>query len=377
MNVRAVYVHIPFCLRKCRYCDFSSYPGMEDLFGRYTDAIRSEIRRMAEQHPSERVSTIFFGGGTPNLLPPDLLSSILDEVTRGFPVDADAEISVEANPGAAGSSFADLRAMGFNRLSLGVQSFQDEELRLLGRIHDSGEAVSAFHDAREAGFGNLSIDLMYGIPEQTPGSWRDTLRQSASLSPEHISLYSLTVEEGTPFFGMRQRGMLPLPDDDIEAEMYSEAIRTLTSEGYTHYEISNFAKPGFQCRHNITYWHNEPYFGFGAGATSYVAGRRASNLCGVQSYIEAIENGRDAVESEERLTGRASMGETVFLGLRMLDGLDVRAFHERYGVSVEETFGPGLRDLRLRGLMTCSTDRIRLTERGLFLADPVFAEFVI
>ena len=320
MNV-AAYIHIPFCVRKCLYCDFSSHAGMEHLFAPYVEALKTEIRREAERFPDARISTIYFGGGTPNILAPEQLAGILDEIRRSLQVADDAEISIEANPGVgervgewesgregewgrgrvgelphspilpfprsspcppclSGSPpirnpKSEIRN-AFNRLSLGVQSFHDDELRLLGRIHTADEAVRAFHDAREAGFENISIDLMYGIPGQMLESWRATLDKALDLAPEHISLYSLTVEEGTPFHAMQVEGRLTLPGDEIEADMYEEAIRALTSAGFEHYEVSNFARPGFRCRHNITYWHNEPYFGFGAGATGYLPELRST-----------------------------------------------------------------------------------------------------
>jgi oxygen-independent coproporphyrinogen-3 oxidase len=411
--INSVYVHIPFCVRKCLYCDFNSHAGMEHLFTPYVEALKTEIRREAERFPDARISTIYFGGGTPNILAPDQLAGILDEIRRSFEVATDAEISIEANPGVSSlqSTVSSLPRVGFSRLSPGVQSFNDDELRLLGRIHTADEAVRAFRDAREAGFENISIDLMYGIPGQTLESWRATLDKALDLAPEHVSLYSLTVEEGTPFHAMQVEGRLTLPGDEIEADMYEEAIRTLTSAGFEHYEISNFARPGFRCRHNITYWHNEPYFGFGAGATGYLPELRskeykvqrpaetkppprvranpkseirnpkcgcvrATNVLSPEEYISRIEAGESPKACEERLTGRAAMGETMFLGLRMLQGVDIETFARRNGVLPQEVFFEEIADLAERGLIEEADGAIRLTPRGLLLANDVFAEFV-
>lgn len=393
MNVSA-YIHIPFCVRKCLYCDFNSYPGKEELYGSYVEALKAEIRQAGERYPDARISTIYFGGGTPNVLSADQLAGILGEIRQSFQVADDAEISTEANPGVSSlqSTVCGLRSVGFNRLSLGVQSFHDDELRLLGRIHTVGEAVQAFRDARDAGFENVSIDLMYGIPGQTPESWQQTLAQAVALGSEHVSLYSLTVEEGTPFHSMQVEGRLTLPGDDIEADMYEDAIRALTDAGFVHYEISNFARPGFECRHNITYWHNEPYFGFGSGATGYIPPRllsgegpgvrvpgyasRITNVPSVEEYIRRIQSGESPVECEEHLTGRPAMGETMFLGLRMLSGVDIEAFARRYGVLPQEVFAQEISELTQRGLIEVSEGRLRLTRQGLFLGTDVFVEFV-
>ena len=362
MQSASVYIHIPFCVRKCLYCDFTSYPGKEGLFEEYVEALRAEIRLAAARFPNVRVPTVYFGGGTPNVLSPDQLTSILDEIRQSFDVSADAEITIESNPGLP------IIRDGFNRLSLGVQSFHDNELQALGRIHTAEEATQAFCAAE---FSNISIDLMYGIPGQTPDSWRHTLDKALDLGPKHISLYSLTIEEGTPYWDMCQSGRLELPDNDIEADMYELAIEVLTRAGYEHYEISNFTKPGFQCRHNITYWRNESYFGFGVGATAYLDGCRATNVRSVEAYIAG-----SSVESEECLAGKAAMGETMFLGLRMLRGVDVNAFGRRYGMTPQEAFPEEIADLLGRGLIEAAPDAIRLTHRGLLLANDVFAEFV-
>ncbi|MHB0913393.1 MAG: radical SAM family heme chaperone HemW [Armatimonadota bacterium] len=352
-------MHIPFCEAKCAYCDFASYPGKAHLFAPYVEALVSEICAA-----SPRVATVYVGGGTPNLLPPEMLTRLL----ALFP--GAGEVTVEANPAMGGFS-----SIPANRLSLGVQSLLDSELAALGRLHTADEALSAYAAARKS-FGNISLDLMYGIPGQTRESWAETLDRVIGLAPEHISLYSLTVEEGTPFWEMQRAGRLELPGDDAEADMYEDAIEALTRAGYAHYEISNFARPGYECRHNLTYWRNEPYFGFGAGAAQYVDGVRAVNTRIVEDYIRNISSGCSVKEDEERLTGRASMGETVFLGLRMMEGVSRERFVLRYGITPEEAFPAEIADLVKRGLLKTDERSIRLTHTGLFLANQVFAEFV-
>ena len=309
------------------------------------------------------------------ILPSDTLAQIMDEIRVSFTVDADAEITIESNPGMP-VDYRFLQGARFNRLSMGVQSFHDDELRLLGRIHSSDDAISAFRSARDAGFQNISIDLMYGIPGQTIHSWMETLRRAVDLAPEHISLYSLTVEEGTPFHRMSEQGALHLPGDDIETDMYEAAIQTLTEHGYEQYEISSFAKPGFRCRHNITYWRNEPYFGFGAGAASYLDGVRASNTASVDNYIKRVQQDESPVDVSEALGERESMGETIFLGLRMRDGVDISAFERRYSISIYKAYGEQIEMLTAREMLVECEGFLRLTRKGLLFSNDVFAEFV-
>lgn len=370
-------MHIPFCFKKCLYCDFNSYHGKEHLFEAYVETLKAEIRRASDRYPDIYISTIFFGGGTPTLLSFKQLISILDEIRTHFHMDSHAEITTEANPGTVSrESLHILHDAGFNRLGLGIQSLNDHELALLGRIHSSEEAIKAFDSAREAGFRNISVDLMYGIPGQTPKTWRRTLEGILNLQPEHVSLYSLTIEEGTPFHAMQVEGALSLPGEDIEADMYEEAIRILTGTGFSHYEISNFSRPGFECRHNITYWQNEPYLGLGAGASSYIEGIRSTNISAIEEYIDNVRSNKSVAGMEEKLQGHAAMGETVFLGLRMLEGLDMNRFTERYGISPEYAFPEQISNLLDGKLIEKTGSHIRLTHKGLLFANEVFAEFV-
>jgi len=386
----AIYVHIPFCVRKCPYCDFTSYSGREHLFSPYAQALGREIHRTAARFSDALISTIYFGGGTPNILPYELLRKVLAEIKACFTVATHAEITVEANPGVQPQEVCPtaccLRESGFTRLSLGVQSLNNTELKLLGRIHTREDAVLAFHEARDAGFENINVVLMYGIPGQTLGSWRETLDAVIALAPEHVSLYSLSVEEGTPFWDMYQAGNLQLPNSDAEADMYEMAIEKLGNHGFLHYEISNFARPGLQCRHNVTYWKNEPYFGFGAGATSCLEGTatrrpeclyvRATNVRDVEEYIRRSQAEEHLTEIDDCADRKTAMGETMFLGLRMLEGVDTYAFHQRYGVSIHQVFGAENSELMRRGLLEETDRHIRLTSKGLLLANEVFMKFV-
>ena len=302
MDAIGLYVHIPFCRAKCAYCDFNSYAGLEHLFAPYVRALAREIELAGRRHPLQ-AQTIYLGGGTPTVLPLDLLGEVLAACRRAFQVPEGAEVTVEANPGTVdGDYLAGLLSLGINRLSLGVQSFDEGELRLLGRIHTAREAVEACHLAREVGFDNLNLDLIYGIPRQTLAGWRETLRQALDLHPDHLSLYALTLEEHTPLAQRIARGEVPAPDDDLAAEMYVLAEETLAEAGYVHYEISNWARPGRQCRHNLTYWRNQPYLGFGAGAHSYFRGVRWWNVSSPEEYIARLMQGPEpaVMEAGER-----------------------------------------------------------------------------
>ncbi len=375
MIVKSAYVHIPFCRAKCFYCDFNSYPGRENLFKDYVTALILEINR-AEPVEAE-LDSVYFGGGTPTILHPDALASILDAINSRFGISGSAEVTVEANPGTVdASSISELCKAGFNRLSIGVQSFNDDILERIGRIHTTSEARSAIMQGRDAGFSNISIDLMYALPDQTIEDWQNTLDAALEISPEHISLYELTVEEGTVFGNLRRKCQINLPDEDLQIEMYTLAINSLTNAGYEHYEVSNFAKPGYRSRHNQVYWRNEPYFGFGAGASGYIGGTRYTNISSPDFYIERLLAGESVVESSETVTGRQSMGETVMLGLRMLDGLDLDAFEERYGVSLFDVYRKEVTEFTTKGLLEVADSRLRLTSKGLFLANTVAASFL-
>lgn len=371
---RAAYIHIPFCRAKCFYCDFNSYPGQESMFDGYVAALTREIR--SATGGEEGLTSVYFGGGTPTSLPTGGLVGILRALSEHIGISEDAEVTIEANPGTVDAAIlGELKRGGFNRLSIGVQSFSDAILERLGRIHTADEARTAYRLAREAGFENISIDLMYSLPDQSLDDWKSTLAAAIDLRPEHISLYELTVEEGTHFGNLLSRCLITLPDEDMQIGMYRAAIDSLTAQGYEHYEISNFALPGRRSRHNQVYWRNDPYYGFGAGAAAYVDGVRRTNIAQPVEYIEAMKSG-SAVATTETVSVRQSMGETIMLGLRMLDGVDTIAFEERYGVEITEAYPSEIADLTQRGLIELCGGRMRLTADGLLVANEAAVEFV-
>ncbi|MCS6831667.1 MAG: radical SAM family heme chaperone HemW [Armatimonadota bacterium] len=371
----SIYVHIPFCARRCEYCDFNTYAWRGNIVRDTLEAICEHIR--VADAEGVVVPTIFFGGGTPTFPEPELVIRILDAIRSRFNVSTDAEISIEANPGTVDRSrFAVLRQAGFNRLSLGVQSFDDRLLQALGRIHSSREAICSYEAARAAGFENINIDLMFALPDQTLRQWQHTLRTAIGLQPEHFSCYALTVEPRTPFYTMYRRGQLNLPDEDTDLRMYLYTIRALTRAGYEHYEISNFAKPGYRCRHNIVYWRNEQYLGFGPGAVSYRNGVRWKCLSNPRRYVQAVRDGLSLVEEEEQLACEQSLGETLMLMLRTRDGVDVRTVQERYGVNLLQRYANQLNRLRRLRLLEVTPDRWRITRKGLPIANTICAEFL-
>lgn len=391
LNV-GLYIHIPFCQRKCPYCDFNSYAGLEALHAPYVAALTAEMAWLA-QRGEWHADTVFVGGGTPTVLSLALLRQVLDAAQANFHLAPDAEISVEANPGTADAAFlTGLRAAGVNRLSLGAQSFHDDELRLLDRTHNAAEIAAAFRAARQAGLSNVGLDLIYGLPGQTLARWQTTLQQALAFSPEHLSLYSLTVEPDTPLAGRIACGDLPLPDDDLAADMYELAEETLVQTGYLHYEISNWAKADcrlhnayFVCRHNMIYWRNGAYLGLGAGAHSSWAGRRWHNVLAPQDYVaRAAQSGAgDApwaspvVADVEVIDQALAMGETMMLGLRLLqEGVSLADFAARFGRPLHAVYGAELADLQAEGLLEQLPDRVRLTRRGRLLGNQVFARFL-
>ena len=394
-----IYAHIPFCQVRCSYCDFSTYAGLEGLIPAYTEALRREIDVVgggAQAAGLGRVEadSIFLGGGTPSLIPVGQVRAILDSLREAFEVRADAEISLEANPGTVDAQqLAALRALGVNRLSFGVQSAQADELRLLDRLHTFAQAAEAVAWARRAGFENLNLDLIYGIMGQTLAGWQDTLRRALDLNPEHLSLYALTVEDGTPMQARVLAGMLPNPDPDLAADMYEWARDELRVAGYRHYEISNWARTGVEgdgatpqlaCRHNLGTWKLQPYLGLGAGAHGSVPGWRYANVRHPSDYIHRIGSGAagrfpfsPAVAETWPVDAETERREWLMLGLRLVEeGVEARGFQERFGVDLDSVFGSILADLEEQGLLERSAGRLRLTPRGHLLGNRVFVHFV-
>jgi oxygen-independent coproporphyrinogen-3 oxidase len=378
MNLQrvSIYVHIPFCARRCGYCDFNTYAWRGSIVRETLEAICCHIESLDSEEFV--VPTIFFGGGTPSFPDPELVIRILNAIRSRFRVLPDAEVSIEANPGTRDRSrFTALRQAGFNRLSMGVQAFDDHLLKVLGRTHSASEAIRSYEAARAAGFENINLDLMFALPDQTVRQWQYTLRTAVSLQPEHLSCYALTIEPHTPFYTMYLRGQLSLPDEETDLRMYQYTIRALIRAGYEHYEISNFARPGYRCQHNMVYWRNEEYLGFGPGAVSYRNGVRWKCLSNPHRYVQAVRGGLSLVEEEERLEAGASLGETIMLMLRLRDGVDVKAVEDRYGVNLEQRYARQLHRLQQQRLLEVTPDRWRITPKGLPIANTICAEFLV
>ncbi len=413
-----LYVHIPFCRARCAYCDFNTYAGLEHLSDNYVAALERDIEFQVPRfmfHVPQRetwnmeLGTLYFGGGTPSLLSLGQIERILDAIRRTFALAEDAEITLEANPGTVDLAYLQgLRALGVNRLSLGVQSFADATLRLLGRIHNAAEAMAAYRLARAAGFANVNLDLIYGLPGQTLAQWQATLAQAVALASDHLSLYALTLEHDVPLARRIARGELPPPDDDTAAAMYELAAEMLAT-GYVHYEIANWAKrvPSSKfhvsrsnmehgtwnvelaCRHNLLYWRNQPYLGFGAGAHSSLpdltpgpsptgrGGMRWRNVLHPAEYIARLQRGEATAEEVQELDLPAVMAETMILGLRLVqEGVRLADFQERFGRDVREVYGVPLAELRELGLLETDDRRVRLTPRGRLLGNEVFQRFL-
>jgi len=380
-NAIGCYVHIPFCVRKCAYCDFNSYSGYTDAhITRYVDALACEIHLTPPELGAggPPVDAVFFGGGTPTAIPASDEAALLRAVLEILPVTPDAEITTEANPGTMDvRHLSVLRDAGFNRISFGVQSFDAGLLQTLDRIHSADEAKAAVKAARAAGFENVSLDLMFALPRQTLGQWQDTLHQALELETDHLSLYSLIVEEGTGFYTLQQKGRLPLPSDDTAADMYEMAVETAQSAGYAQYEIANFAKPGRECRQNLHYWRNNSYHGFGCGAVSYLDGARRMTHKAPTKYAEAVENGDNLTLSAETLTDDETMAETLMLGLRLTrEGIGYARFQARFGIDLRDKFAAEIETFTRRGLLEATDTCLRLTPQGVFLASEVMVAFV-
>jgi len=374
MNL-GLYLHIPYCLHKCGYCDFNSHPENQEESIRYVDALLKELRAYSSKKYT--VSTVFIGGGTPTILLPSQLKQILDTVQQNFNLTSDCEITIEANPATLKlQTLQEIRTAGYNRISIGAQSFDEKELKLLERVHTEGEIHSTIQQARSAQFENLSIDLMFALPHQTTEKWCSHLNQAIAKNPDHLSTYNLTIEPTTSFFKLHKKGKLCLPHEDIQLEMYKTTIQTLEDAGYQQYEISNFSKPGMESRHNINYWNNGEYLGIGAGASSYLNGERFKNTNLPSNYIREIGAKENAIETRERLEPMQAMGETLMLGLRLLKGISIDVFENRFQVSFQKVYGKILEPLLNQELITFNQNRIALSRKGLFLADSVIVKFI-
>ncbi|MBA3006716.1 MAG: radical SAM family heme chaperone HemW [Proteobacteria bacterium] len=373
----SLYIHIPFCLSKCPYCSFVSYPGMDKLHQRYVAALLLEAQWLHQNASVSPLSTLFLGGGTPTIFSGRELAQLVSCCQELFAFSDQAEISIEANPKTINpEKLSLLRHSGINRLSIGVQSFNDKELQLLGRPHSAEDAAEAVQLARAAGFDNISLDLMYGLPGQDHYSWQQTLEQAISIAPDHLSLYELTVEQGTPYHLQRNQGLLDLPDEENMVIMDQLTATLCRQAGLAQYEISNYARPGYECRHNINYWQNGPYLALGAGAVGCVDGRRRQKTCDPRHYCEQIESGQSVVQEEECLERTASFRETVVMGLRMTCGVSKIQLQQRYEMDLDDYYGDTLIHLVNQGLVEITASHLRLTARGRSFANQVMAELV-
>ena len=383
----SLYVHIPFCVQKCLYCDFLSAPAGDSVKEEYVQLLCQEITNWGEQLREEyHLQTIFLGGGTPSCLSPRQLLLLGETIQTAFETENGLEYTTEANPGTVTKEHAAaFRQMGINRVSLGLQSAQDTELQRLGRIHDYRQFLETYERLRESGIENINIDLMADIPGQTLASYQDTLTKVVALQPEHISAYSLIIEEGTPFYEMEQKGCLESADEDTDREMYTFTGEYLAQQGWNRYEISNYARPGKQCRHNCTYWQGGEYLGTGLGASSYLSQYRFSNPVEMKAYRQYVTGmgGRNwkeyAFPEITLLSKKMQMEEFCFLGLRMQQGISRAEFEKRFGVSVNQVYSAVLPRLYEQGLLAESQfhDRIYLTNRGIDISNRVLAEFLL
>lgn len=374
-----LYIHVPFCIKKCLYCDFTSYPLSGPAVKSYLESLIREINLYGSALADEDkiITSIFFGGGTPTTLPAASFKTVLNAVRSSFFLAAGCEVTVEANPGTVdGAGLTELRQAGVNRLSIGVQSFHDRLLGVLGRIHSAAQAVQAVQLARKAGFDNLNLDFIFGIPGQTNHDWRETLHRAVEMAPEHIAAYSLQLEEGTPLAQAAERGAICACPEETELTMYRDAVAFLTAHGYSHYELSNFARPGRQCAHSLVYWLNQPYLGLGPAAHSLIKGVRFANDISLAGYSDMLSREEYPVENRTRLTAADEISETMFLGLRLTAGIDLNQFYRRFGRRAEDIYRNEIAGLIQKGLLEISEGSLRLTTKGLPLANVVFREFV-
>ena len=376
MTAAGIYIHIPFCSSRCSYCDFATGLFQPELAERYVRALIADIR--SSRYLGDIVDTIYFGGGTPSLLAPAQLELILATVHDCFKIDPKSEITLEINPGSVDEAkLHAFRSLGVNRASFGAQTFDDAELGKLGRSHTTADTLKTFADLRSVGFENVSFDLIAGLPGQTLAGWERNIRQALDLRPEHLSFYLLEVHSGTPLAEHIRRGIQPEPDDDLAGVMYQWMLEQAAAAGYEHYEISNLCLPGFHSRHNVKYWTAEAYYGFGCSAHSYDgAMRRWSNQRDVMKYVSLVENGESAVVDEQQLSQTDVRAEAVFLGMRLMRGVDLLRYRESFGVDLRDEHAEDLDRFCKAGLLELDGDLIRLTRTGALLSNEVFAAFV-
>lgn len=377
MDDLALYVHIPFCLKKCSYCDFISFPNKFDYVEKYTDALIKEIRLYSSVGKKFKLNTVFIGGGTPSSINSIYIEKIMDGIYKYFDTNELKEVTIETNPKTLDKEkLIRYRESGINRISMGVQTLNDNLLKILGRIHNTEDFYKNYDLVRNLGFNNVNLDLMFGLPFQTLEDVIYTLKEVIKLEPTHLSFYGLIVEKGTKFYDLNNRGKLNLPDEDLERAMYHKGVEYLVSNGYEHYEISNFAKKGYECKHNLFYWELKPYIGLGIGAHSNIFGKRYWNFADIKKYISSLDNGSFPVSEEEVIDKDMEMAEYCILGLRLIRGIDKKNFLDRFGIDIKEIYGKIIERHVKGGLLYENENRIYLTKRGLDLSNIVEVDFL-
>ena len=373
-----LYLHFPFCISKCPYCDFNSYPIKEDSqISSYISALYQEIMTYSQKFTKSNIKTIYLGGGTPTILSGIQIYNILEFCKDKFTIDKNSEITIEANPGTLdGEKIKLLMRSGINRLSLGAQSFDNLFLKKLGRIHNAQDIIDSYLLARATGFDNINLDIMFALPGQTTENFQATLKKAVSLKPDHLSLYNLTINPGTEYYENHKKNNLKLPSEDEEFDMYDWAIKFLKKNNFEHYEIANFAQPHKRSLHNLIYWKNQPYLGIGAGAYSFIRGYRYMNYKDPEKYIKEVNNNKLPIDHGEKLSLRKRMIETTILGLRTKDGVSFKEYNKRFGVALDDIFSKQMDKLVNLGLLKKDDSKIKLTDKGIFLANTVFREFV-
>ncbi len=372
-----LYIHIPFCVRKCKYCDFNSFKLNIDEKKKYLSALSKEMELYKEKIGQKEIDSIFVGGGTPSILNEEEIKILFDNINLNFKIKEDAEITMECNPGTLTlNKLKTMKKCGVNRLSIGLQAVQNHHLKYIGRIHTFEEFEKNYHEAKKVGFDNINIDLMYALPNQTKEDWMESLEKVVNLNPTHISAYSLILEENTELFDMYERKEFKLLDEDTDIEMYEYTINYLKSHGYNQYEISNYAKEGFECKHNILYWKCENYVGIGTSASGFLDEIRYNNLCEIDKYEELILNGKKPIEWEEKLSIKDKIEESIFLGLRMNEGIKFKDFKNKYDFNFLEEYKNEIEKLTKLQLIDINETGMKLTQKGKEISNSVFVEFI-
>ena len=372
-----LYVHIPFCVKKCRYCDFNSFKLNIDEKRKYLNSLKKEMELYKENFKDKNIDSIFVGGGTPSILNEEEIKILFQNIKNNFKIKDGAEITMECNPGTL--TLNKLKAMkecGVNRLSIGLQAVQNNHLEYIGRVHTYEEFERNYFQAKEVGFENINIDLMYALPNQSKEDWKQSLEKVVKLNPTHISAYSLILEENTELFNMYERNEFELLDEDTDIEMYKYTINYLKYHGYDQYEISNYAKKGFECKHNILYWKCQNYVGLGVSASGFVNETRYNNFCDLDKYEEIIHSGKKPIEWEEKLSIKDKIEENIFLGLRMNEGIKFKDFREKYNFNFEDEYKNEIDKLKKIELINVNNEGIKLTQKGKEISNSVFVEFM-